>query len=71
MEKLIGVKLYRLEENKWGFSMKGGKDFGGNLIIKKVNGGRKEEKEGMKEGDEVIKVNEVEVLRIRNKEEKD
>jgi len=71
MAQLIGVKLSRFDATPWGFRLQGGKDFGGPLLIQKVNGGSPAEKAGLQAGDAVIKVNDVEVFSLRHKEAQD
>lgn len=71
MAQLLGVKLSRFDSTPWGFRLQGGKDFGGPLLIQKVNGGSPAEKAGLQAGDAVIRVNDVEVFNLRHKEAQD
>ncbi|KAK7598351.1 hypothetical protein V9T40_006586 [Parthenolecanium corni] len=72
MAQLLTFRLARTDSTQsWGFRLQGGKDFGTPLLIQKVNCESLAEKAGLRVGDALIRVNNVEVAEQRHKDAQD
>ncbi|VVC31723.1 Hypothetical protein CINCED_3A005226 [Cinara cedri] len=72
MAQLIKLQLSRNDQSSpWGFRLQGGKDFGTQLLIQKVNFGSLAEKAGLQVGDALVRVNGQDVYDVKHKDAQD
>ncbi|XP_046456537.1 PDZ and LIM domain protein Zasp-like isoform X1 [Daphnia pulex] len=69
MAQALTIQMSRSgNQQPWGFRLQGGLDFATPLTVLRVNMGSLSESAGLKAGDVILRVNEVDVMRLRHQE---